>query len=61
MYYRVIKIGLRNILKELGMNLYEKILDSQKKYLDEIGTIDVNTRIYALKKLKSAIKNMKMI
>lgn len=38
------------------MNKYEYILEKQRKYLSDIGTIDVNTRIENLKKLKNVIK-----
>ena len=38
------------------MNNYENILQEQRKYLSDIGTIDVNKRIENLKKLKSGIK-----
>lgn len=38
------------------MNKYEYILERQRKYLSDIGTIDVNTRIENLKKLKNVIK-----
>ncbi len=38
------------------MNKYEYILEKQRKYLSDIGRIDVNTRIENLKKLKSVIK-----
>ena len=38
------------------MSIYENILESQRRYLSEKGTIDVNTRIENLKKLKSVIK-----
>ena len=35
------------------MNIYEKLLNNQRKYLSDKGTIDVNTRIENLKKLKT--------
>lgn len=35
---------------------YEKLLKYQKNYKDKIGTIDINTRIEALKILKTTIK-----
>ena len=38
------------------MNIYEKLLNNQRKYLSDKGTIDVNTRIENLKKLKKNIK-----
>ena len=38
------------------MNIYEKLLNNQRKYLSDKGTIDVNTRIENLKKLKNNIK-----
>lgn len=38
------------------MNIYEKLLNKQRKYLSDKGTIDVNTRIENLKKLKNNIK-----
>ena len=38
------------------MNKYESILEKQREYLSDIGTIDVNTRIENLKKLKNVIK-----
>ncbi|MFR2316434.1 aldehyde dehydrogenase [Terrisporobacter sp.] len=38
------------------MNIYEKLLHNQRKYLSDKGTIDVNTRIENLKKLKNNIK-----
>lgn len=38
------------------MNKYEYILEKQRKYLCDVGTIDVNTRIENLKKLKNVIK-----
>lgn len=38
------------------MNSYKNILDNQRYYLDQVGTINVSTRIDNLKKLKSAIK-----
>ena len=38
------------------MNKYENILENQRKYLSDIGTIDVNKRIYNLRKLKKVIK-----
>ena len=38
------------------MSTYKNILESQRRYLSEKGTIDVNTRIENLKKLKSVIK-----
>ena len=38
------------------MNKYENILENQRKYLSDIGTIDVNKRIDNLRKLKKAIK-----
>ena len=38
------------------MSIYEKLLNNQRKYLSDKGTIDVNTRIENLKKLKNNIK-----
>ncbi len=38
------------------MNKYENILENQRKYLSDIGTIDVNKRIDNLRKLKKVIK-----
>ena len=38
------------------MNIYEKLLHNQRKYLSDKGTIDVNARIENLKKLKNNIK-----
>lgn len=38
------------------MKKFESILNKQKQYLDELGTIDVNTRIKQLRKLKVIIK-----
>jgi len=38
------------------MNVYEDILEKQKQYLNDIGTIDVNIRIEQLEKLKRVIK-----
>ena len=38
------------------MNIYEKLLNNQRKYLSDKVTIDVNTRIENLKKLKNNIK-----
>ena len=38
------------------MNKYENILESQRKYLSHLGTIDVDKRIDNLKKLKKVIK-----
>lgn len=38
------------------MDNYEKILNNQKQYLDNLGTIDVATRIKQLKNLKNIIK-----
>ena len=38
------------------MNKYENILESQRKYLLHLGTIDVDKRIDNLKKLKKVIK-----
>ncbi len=38
------------------MNKYENILENQRKYLSDIGTIDVNQRIDNLRKLKKVIK-----
>lgn len=38
------------------MNKYENILEKQRQYLSDIGTIDVDKRINNLKKLKKVIK-----
>ena len=38
------------------MNIYEKLLNKQRRYLSDKGIIDVNTRIENLKKLKNNIK-----
>ena len=38
------------------MNIYENLLNKQKKYLSDKGIIDVNERIENLKKLKKTIK-----
>ena len=38
------------------MNKYENILEKQRKYLSDIGTIDVDKRINNLKNLKKVIK-----
>lgn len=38
------------------MNIYENILDNQKKFLDNTGKIKVSTRIEHLQRLKLAIK-----
>lgn len=38
------------------MKIYENILMEQKKYLDEVGTINVSERIHHLLRLKSVIK-----
>ena len=38
------------------MNTFENLLNKQRKYLLDKGSIDVNTRIENLKKLKNVIK-----
>ena len=38
------------------MNRYKDILDAQKKYLENKGSISVDERIRNLKKLKTSIK-----
>lgn len=38
------------------MNNYESILQKQRKYLEDIGTVNVNKRIENLRKLKNVIK-----
>mgnify|MGYP007087925073 CR=1 FL=1 len=43
------------------MNIYEKLLNNQRKYLSDKGTIDVNTRIENLKKLKKNIKKYDVV
>jgi len=42
--------------KRLIMNKYENILEGQRSYLSNLGTIDVDKRINNLKKLKNVIK-----
>ena len=42
------------------MNIYEKLLHNQRKYLSDKGTIDVNARIENLKKLKNNIYELEL-